>query len=186
MIRALVLCFLLQEPALKLPSASADPYRGPENLNFESGETGRIPAEWSIVQDARVAGYTLERRAQGCHTGAGCAVLSGGSKTEKSATGAIAQEFDAEPYQGKHMRLRAWVKLEGGGRGDAIRVAFTTAGEHGEANFTQKGRGTDSTEWAIAEVEGKVPFHAEQIQILIALKGKGKAWIDDITFEPAP
>ena len=183
---AAVLLFLYwQQPVFQLPSAAGARDLAPANLGFEEGTGPGLPREWSLLQEARINGYSAERSTKGCRTGAGCGVLAAGPQTAHDATGVILQQFDAGPYQGKVMRLRAWVRLEDGGRSSAIRLALTTDGERGEATFLQRGRGTDSREWTLAEVEGKIPFHAEQVQILITLKGTGRAWVDDVSFEPA-
>ena len=81
------------------------------------------------------------------------------------------------------MRLRAWVKLEGGKKGERIKVAFTADGEDAEATHTQKGRGVEAPEWTLAEVEGKVPWHAATIHIVISTTSTARAWIDDVSFE---
>ena len=184
-VAAVLFALLAQEPVLKLPSEVPESApQGPSNLDFETGEPGQAPHQWSVMQIARIAGYSTELRKQGCRSGSGCAVIVAGPKVEKNSSGAVMQYFPAEAYEAKRMRLRAWVRLEGGRKGDRIKVAFTTDGEEANATFTQKGRGVDSTEWTMAEVEGKVPWHAEVIHILVTVSGKGTAWIDDVTFEP--
>jgi hypothetical protein len=184
MIHALLLLLLAQEPVFKLPSAAPEEYTPPADFDFEADTGAELPREWSLVPQGRLAGFTAARSTKGCRTGAGCAVISAGAATEKGSEAGIVQQFDAEPYQGRRMRLSAWVRLENGGRGDWIKLSFAATGDHGEASFTQKGRGVDSSEWTQAEVIGKVPFRAETIQILIAMRGKGRAWIDDVAFEP--
>jgi len=181
MIRAVLLLMLLQGPVLRLPSDAVAV--GPANLDFETGEAGQAPPEWSLMQEARVAGYSIAVRKTGCRTGSGCAVIAAGNQTERGAAGAMIQQFSADPYQGKTMRLRAWVKLEGGGRGNSIKVAFAADGEKGNAAFVQKGRGVNSAEWTLAEVEGKVPWHAELVHILVSVSGRARAWVDDVSFE---
>jgi hypothetical protein len=186
MIRLLWLAAVLaQDPVFRLPSEAPEHAVAPVNLNFEAGEAGQAPAGWSITQAARFCCYTTELRKSDCRTGTGCAVIVAGPKAENRSEGAIVQQFPAEGYEGKTMKLRAWVKLEGGRKGDRIQVLFTVDGEGVESTYTQKGRGVEAAEWTPAEVEGKVPWHAETIQIMIRTTGKGTAWIDDVSFEQA-
>ena len=154
----------------------------PANLDFEKGTAGGLPAEWNVAQTGRLAGYTAEWRGIGCRSGGGCVQLTGGPRVESNNTGVLTQEFSAEPYRGKRMRLRAWVRLEAGKKKGSIRVAFATSGERGEAEFWQKGR-VESGEWMRAEVEGKVPMRADEISMALTLSGQGTAWFDDVTFE---
>ena len=184
MIRAVVCCLLLaQAPILKLPSETAEPaYGSPANLDFEKGAAGQLPDGWSLEPDSRFRGYSAELRREGCRTGSGCAVLMSGPETRKGSAGAILQEFAAAPYLGKRMRLRAWVKLEEGRRTDAIKLMLATDGEKSEETFVQKGRGVSAPEWTLAEVEGKVPFRAEVVHIVVTVTS-GKAWVDDVSFE---
>jgi hypothetical protein len=181
----LMAALLLQEPILRLPSEAPADRSGPVNLDFEAGEANRVPPDWSVTAASRFFGYSTELRKQGCRSGAGCAVIVAGPKTAKGDEGAILQQFPAEAYQGQTLKLAAWVKLEGGKKGDRIKIAFTADGEGSDATHIQKGRGVDAAEWTLAEVEGKVPWHAETIDILISMTGRGTAWVDDIRFGPA-
>jgi hypothetical protein len=104
---------------------------------------------------------------------------------EKGVIGALMQQVPAERYLGQRMRLRAWVKVQSGQKGDGVRLMFTTDGTGGEATYAQKGPRLTSTEWMLAEVEGKIPRRAELIQLVITFQGKGNFWVDDVSFEPA-
>jgi len=173
---------IAQPPGFGLPHGAAE-QSAPRNLDFEAGAAGETPADWYLAQDSRIAGYAVELRKQGCHTGAGCAVIVAGPKVESTGAGTLAQAFDATPYREKTMRLRAWVRLDGGRRGERIRVLFAVDGEKKSAEYVQKG-GVRAGEWTLAEVKGKVPKDASEIHIAVTMSGKGKAWIDDVAFEP--
>jgi hypothetical protein len=179
-----VLLWLWQNPALRLPSEATAEHATPANLDFEAGEAGAVPAEWSLAQESRVAGYTVQLRREGCRSGSGCAVISSSPKLQKGAIGALMQQVPAERYLGMRMRLRAWVKVQSGQKGDGVKVMFTTDGAGGEATYLQKGSHVTSTEWMLAEVEGKIPRRAELIQLVVTVQGKGNFWVDDVSFEP--
>jgi hypothetical protein len=172
-----------QTPVLGLPAGPAAELSTPRNLDFEAGAEGEAPAYWYVAQDSRIAGYSVEVRKQGCHAGTSCGAIVAGPKVESHGAGTLAQAFDATPYRQKTMRLRAWVRLDGGRRGERVRVVFAVDGEKKSAEYVQKG-GVRSAEWTLAEVKGKVPKDASEIHIAVTMQGKGKAWIDDVAFEP--
>jgi hypothetical protein len=184
MIRAVLLLWLAQNPVLRLPS-EAPPLEeaAPSNLDFETGEAGAVPPDWSLTQASRVAGYRVELRREGCRSGSGCAVISSSPNRERGMAAGLIQQFPAIRYRGQRMRLRAWVKLQGQQRGDGLRVAFSTDGQGGDATFIQKGGRIIASEWTLAEVEGKVPWRAELIHLVVSVEGKGSFWIDDVSFE---
>src|SRR5947208_1294762 len=109
------------------------------NLDFEAGAEGRAPAGWYLAQDSRIDGYFVELRKQGCHAGTGCALIVAGPQVKSTGAGTLAQAFDATAYREKTMRLRAWVRLDGGRRGERIRVLFAVDGEKKSAEHIQKG-----------------------------------------------
>ncbi len=178
-------CASAQVVGLPIPrDALAPAVTKPLNLDFESGGTGQVPPDWSVEQTSRLAGYAVALSRTGCHGGTGCAVLAAGPKVRRSATGMLIQAFSAEPYRGKRMRLRAWVKLDATDKQSRIRLLFVTDGVHADAGFLDR-RGANAAEWSTVEITGTVPFRADMIHIAIALMGKGRAWIDDVSFEEA-
>ena len=154
-------------------------YAALANLDFEKGTPGQAPPEWSLVQESRIEGYSAEWRAEGCHGGRGCVVLSAGPQSRHNEAGGLMQQCSAERYRGKRMRLRAWVKLTGARKNDRIRVAFTADGEDSTATFMQKS-GANAPDWTLVKVDGKVPLRAEKLTIVVTMTGKGQAWIDDV------
>jgi hypothetical protein len=105
-----------------------------------------------------------------------------GPQVERDMAGAIFQQFQAERYQGKRVRFRAWVKLESAEIEARIRLSFAADTEDKTSAFMQKGN-VKANDWKLAEVEGKVPAKAEQIHVIITVAGRGTAVIDDASFE---
>jgi hypothetical protein len=181
--KVLLLFWFLQAPILKPPFGAIAPEQtGPANLDFESGDAGTVPADWSLAQASRIAGYTVELRREGCRTGKGCAAIVAGPQVESDTAGAIFQQFPAERYQGKRVRFRAWVKLESAEKEARIRISFAADTEEKSSTFPQKGS-VKAAEWTLAEVEGKVPAKADQIHLVVTVAGRGTAVIDDVSFE---
>lgn len=164
------------------PDAIAPDAARPANLGFESGEAGSVPPEWSVDQVSRLNGYSAAVSRSDCHGGRACAILTAGPQVARNNAGALMQAFSGQPYRGKRMRLRAWVRLESESKRDRIHLMFLTDGENSTAEFLDRS-GVRPGEWTQAEVEGKVPWHADLIHIAVVMTGKGKAWIDDVSFE---
>ena len=80
---------------------------GPANLDFEAGAPGGTPPGWSVP----TAGYVAEIRHEGCKAGAGCAVLLPPATPSTAPFGNLMQAFSAEPFRGKTIRLRAWIRV---------------------------------------------------------------------------
>src|SRR5438093_7710810 len=99
----------MAQPGLH-PGTAAEP-DAPHNLDFEAGAMGEAPADWSLAQDSRIAGYGVQFRKEGCRTGAGCAVIVAGPNVQKGGEGTLLQRFDGSAYREKTMRLSAWVRL---------------------------------------------------------------------------
>lgn len=178
MIHAILMMMLAQ-----LPPGAAVEASTPRNLDFETGAAGEVPPEWYVAQDSRIAGYSAEVRKADCHSGAGCAVIVAGPKAERGGAGTLVQQFDATPYREKTMWFRAWVRVEGGRKGDRARVLFTVDGDKKSAEYLQRGD-VRSGEWTLAEVKGKVPKDATEIHVGITMMGKGRTWVDDAAFGP--
>ena len=125
----LLFCFL-QAPILKPPfGAAVAEQTAPANLDFESGDAGQLPADWSLAQESRIAGYTAQLRREGCRTGNGCVAIIAGSQVKRDTAGAIFQQFQANLFKGKRVRFRAWVKLESPEKDARIRISFATDSE---------------------------------------------------------
>ena len=173
-----------QVRVLGLPPGAVAQETGPRNLDFEAGQAGQVPPGWEVAQLSRIEGYLAATEKRGCRTGKACAVIAPGPQLKNSGEGLLYQPFDGVPYRGKKMRLRAWVRLEGGRRGDRIRVVFTVDGEKSSDEYVQSG-GAHSSEWTLAEVKGKAAKDAIGVHIGVVLTGQGRAWVDDVTFEEA-
>ena len=99
---------LLAFIALLLPALAL----GQTNLRFEDGRVGEVPPGWFVLDAAQGAGFTAQRQLDGCHDAAACAVLSAPASPKPESFGTLMQSFDAQPFRGKTVRLRAWIRVE--------------------------------------------------------------------------
>ena len=91
---------------------------GPRNLDFEAGTPGQTPPGWLVP----ATGYAAELRHEGCKAGAGCAVLLPPATASTAPFGNLMQAFSAEPFRGKTVRLRAWIRMEKVEAGDRAQI----------------------------------------------------------------
>ena len=95
------------------------------------------------------------------------------------------QAFDATPYRGKRVRFRAAVRTAGADANDRAQLWFRVdRTDHAMGFFDNMGdRPIRVPEWQYFDITGDIDSDAERINIGMMLIGKGKAWIDDVSFE---
>lgn len=180
---------LLVVPCL---AAAAAPAPGPSNLGFESGQPGQVPSGWFIPSTPQKAGYSAVLQRSGCKSGSGCALLSTPASPSPQGFGNLMQTFDASAYRGKRIRFRAWVRVEApAGEGQAQLWLRVDRPSRQMGFFDNMGdRPITSPEWRSYEISGQVEPDALYLNLGVMVIGKGRAWIDDASFEtvaaPAP
>jgi hypothetical protein len=98
--------------------------------------------------------------------------------------GTLTQVFRAEKYQGKRLKMTAFVKSEDvdGWAGLWMRIDGKEKTGLAFDNMQQRAiQGT--TDWQKYEIVLDVPEEAEEIYFGFLVSGKGKGWVDDIKFE---
>jgi len=129
----------------------------PQNLNFERGVAG-----WT-----RENGSRADVRREGCRNRLGCVVMEG--------PGRLTQSFSAAGYRGKTVRLRAWLRVEGIGFGDRAQLWM-----NGQQATVEGGR------WTPCEIAGEVDAADQSVQFGVTSIGKGRVWIDGVSFQVVP
>jgi Tetratricopeptide repeat len=172
---------------------------GPRNLKFEDGEVGKVPPGWQVWALPREAKYLAELRRTGCHSGVGCAVVLVPSNAPQPS-GYMGQSFNAAPYRGRTVRLRAWLRLEPRPPGDLInswlrmekppaedsaQMRLSVDRDNNRAGFfdNMENRPVRSAEWKSCEIVGTIDEDARFIEIGVMSIGRGRAWVDDVSFE---
>ena len=185
----------------------------PANLAFENGTPGEPPPGWIVPQVLRSLGYSAEFRREGCRSASGCAVILAPSAPPPETYGNLTQRFDAAPFRGKTVRLRAFVRVEPAplagraladhtpaSRAPANRApADRTPADHAQlwlrvdlpnqqmGFFDDMGdRPIYSPQWTSYEITGAVAADAESINIGVMSYGKSPVWIDGLSFETVP
>jgi erythromycin esterase len=141
--------------------------QGPQNLDFERSGAGNTPFGWT-----RDAGSVVEVHREGCRNRLGCAVVVG--------AGRLTQTFSAAAYRGRTVRLRAWLRLEPGSPGE--RAQMWLGIDRAEGLKTN----VDAARWTQYEIAGDVEADALDIQLGVLSTGKGRVWVDGVSFQPVP
>ena len=172
---------------------------GPRNLKFEDGEVGKMPPGWQVWALPREAANLAELRRTGCRSGVGCAVVLVPSNAPRPF-GYLGQSFNAAPYRGRTVRLRAWLRLEPRQPGDLInswlrmeappaedsaQMRLSVDRENHRSGFfdNMDDRPVRSAEWTRCEIVGAIDDDAHFIEIGVMSFGRGRAWVDDVSFE---
>ncbi len=96
--------------------------------------------------------------------------------------GNLTKSFDAAPYRGKTVRLRAFVRVEPAARAQMwLRVDLP---DKQLGFFDDMGdRPITSPQWASYEIAGAVASNAESVSIGVRSYGQGSVWIDSPSFD---
>lgn len=163
----------------RLRSGTVHPH--PVNLDFEQGPVGQAPVGWDSPTKIN---YEVELTEEKPKSGRRAALLRSGSGAgaDGAEFGNLMQAFEAAPFRGGRVRFRGAVRVQASERAqlwmrvdrDKDKIGF----------FGNAGRPpTVSNEWQYFEIIGDVDEDAVVINIGIILVGKGKAWLDDVSFE---
>jgi len=158
----------------------------PYNLDFEDGEKGKLPRGWTVPSYASGVGYSATLTDLLPHGGKLCFELRRDIvDNQEGIYGAVMQTLDAKPYRGKMVKLRAAVRAEiSSVRGSAhlwIRERYED--DHAGLFEMMEDRPVVINTWQVYEISGRIDDDAYVINFGLLLKGSGKAWVDDASFE---
>ncbi len=147
-----------------------------------------FPAGWSGLfglRDGLEEEYEIFVDRQVKHTGkASCCVKS--EVRDPQGGGVLLQNFKADDYLGKRLRLTAFVKSQEVNSDEAAGLFLVVNGATqgnlaADYMLTRRIRGT--TEWKSYALVVDVPMNAVVIGFGISMKGPGQVWVDDFKFE---
>lgn len=154
---------------------------GPSNLSFEEGHPGEAPVGWF----GSTAGYAFKLTAENPKAGKYCAEIDFIGAEEPARSGNLMQSFDGTPYRGKRVRFRAAVKIAPESADDRAQLWFRADLPDGSVGFFEnmQDRPIRVRDWQYFDITGNIDDDAKRINIGLMVFGKGKAWIDDVSFE---
>ena len=92
----------------------------------------------------------------------------------------VYQKFDAVPYQGKRVRLTAFLRTEAVIHRATLSLGATSPALAGQSASVEV---SGTTPWKKYELVADVPGAADLIEFLVTLDGAGTVWADDFAFE---
>ena len=157
----------------------------PRNLKFTQGVEGKAPPGWSVPALPKEADRWAELRRTGCRSQTGCAVVLGNSPVR---VGNLYQSISAAAYRGKMIRLTAWLRMEAADPGDRAQMWLSVdRGTGKEALFeNMNDRPVQSDDWTRREITAEIDGNANFIEFGIMTYGRGRAWVDGMSFEVIP
>jgi hypothetical protein len=156
------------------------PPNQPVNLSFGAARAGGILDGWVAP------GGLAKQERQGCRSAACASVWLPEGSSDPFAN--IMQQVNAANYRGKTVRIRAWLRLDAATPADTAQMWFRVdrADKRMGAFDNMDDRPVKSAQWTAAEIVGKVADDAELLNIGVMAIGKGRAWVDGMTFEIVP
>ncbi len=158
----------------------------PYNLDFEDGEKGKLPRGWAIPGYAVGAGYSAGLTDLQPNGGK----LSFELRKEKvdqneGIYGSVLQTLDAKPYRGKVVKFRAAVRAEISSSKGSAHLWLRERFEDGAGGLFEMMEDNPIVinNWKFYEITGRIGDEVSVINYGLLLKGSGKAWIDDCSFE---
>jgi hypothetical protein len=148
------------------------------NFDFESGTTG-----WFAPVANQVSGYAVHTTHALPYAGHASALLTRtAARTYGKNYGELRQRFDAVPYRGQKVRLRAAIRtlLAPGAR---VHMWMRSGGAYDGMHDRPI---TGLTGWQLHDIVLNVPATATTIQLGFVLVGDGAAWFDAVSLEPVP
>jgi hypothetical protein len=106
------------------------------------------------------------------------------SIAEPKGFGTLMQEFAADDYRGKRLRLSAWVKVADVGDWAGLWMRVDGPVNKSLAFDNMQNRALKGTkDWTRCEIVLDVPNEADGIFYGVLVSGAGKAWLSDLKFE---
>jgi hypothetical protein len=167
----------------QMESSRGASFAGPRNLRFELGGAGKAPLGWIVPALPQVADHWAEVRTSGCREIGNCAVLL--IPDNAPGFGYLLQSFSATPYRGKTVQLRAWIRIEAEDSYDRAQMSLSVDRSKGQAGFynDMNDRPVQSAEWTLREIRTQVYDDATFITVGVISKGRGRVWLDSVSFE---
>ncbi len=159
----------------------------PVNLQFEQGTAGKLPDGWFVPALPQDVDRWAQLRRSGCMNRDSCAVVSVPDNAPVPA-GNLMQSFHAAAYRGKTVRLTAWLRLEASAPEDRAQMWLGVDRVNDKKGFFDdtSDRAVRSAEWTFREIRARIDADATSIKFGVMSIGRGRVWVDHVSFEVVP
>ncbi len=160
---------------------------GPANLKFEQGATGKLPDAWFVPALPNDADHWAQLRRAGCMNRDSCAVVMV-PENAPVRVGNLMQSFNAAAYRGKTVRVTAWLRLEASAPEDRAQMWLGVDRIDDKKGFfdDMSDRPVRSSEWTLGEIRARIDSDATLIKFGVMSIGRGRVWVDHVSFEVVP
>jgi hypothetical protein len=161
-----------------------DSIPGPLNLTFEHGIPGKLPDAWFVPALPKDADHWAQLSRRGCLNHSACAVVLV-PENAPVHVGNLMQSFSATAYRGRTLQLTAWLRLETVDPDDRAQMWLSVDRANDQKGFfdNMSDRPVRSSEWTKCEIRSKVDEDATFIKFGIMSIGRGRVWVDDVSFK---
>ena len=155
----------------------------PANLNFEQGLTGKLPDAWFVPALPNDVDHWAQLRRTGCLNHDSCAVVLV-PENAPARVGNLMQSFKATVYRGKTVRLSAWLRIESTAPDDRgqLWLSIDRAGNKKGFFDNMSDRPIHNSEWTSREITAPVDEDATFIKFGVMSIGRGRVWVDHVSF----
>jgi tetratricopeptide (TPR) repeat protein len=159
---------------------------GPANLNFEQGATGKLPDAWFVPALPKDADHWAQLRRSDCMHDSCAVVLV--PENAPVRVGNLMQSFSAAAYRGKTVRLTAWLRLDALAPDDRAQMWLSVDRADDQKGFydDMSDRPMRSSQWTFSEIRGRIDPDATFIKFGVMSIGRGRVWVDHVSFEVVP
>jgi tetratricopeptide (TPR) repeat protein len=161
---------------------------GPLNLKFVEGEPNKLPAAWFVPALPNDADNWAQLRSSGCFdTKGSCAVVMAPANAPVHVSN-LMQSFSAKAYRGRTVRFRAWIRVESSEPDDHAQMWLSVDRSNGQKGFSDNmsDRPIRSASWISSEIQTRIDDDATFIKFGIMSVGRGRVWVDDVSFDTVP
>jgi len=154
----------------------------PANLDFELGEPGQAPTGWRVSGGPGYGAQVVED----AKTGSRCLKITFKGDLKARPPFSAAQHLDAGPFQGRKLRVSAWVRAKGGS-GFRAGLRAQVSRERGRSLVVDTtGRQAVGDAWTPVVAEFPVAADAKILSISCFVQGVEVAYFDGVRIEPVP
>jgi len=145
-------------------------------------DNNQIPHGW-LAAGSNPENYEFILDIKNFYAGTASGLLKA-KNTNPTGFGTLMQDFSAQKYKGKRMRLTAFIKSKNVKDWAGLWMKIEGAGHDVLGFDNMKNRAiTGTTDWKKYEIVLDVPKDSKIIAFGILLSGKGEVWIDEVKFE---
>ncbi len=157
----------------------------PLNLDFQDGTPNKLPAAWFVPALPNDADNWAQLRKSGCRDPKGsCAVVMAPENAPVHVSN-LMQSFSARAYRGRTVRFRAWVRVESTTGDDHAQLWLSVDRSNDRRGFfdNMSDRPIRAAGWVAHEIRTRVDEDATYIKFGIMSVGRGRVWVDSVSFE---